>query len=200
MCLFCVCAVLRLGRGLSTSWSLVQGVLPSVYRSGHWKAARAHKGCRVIQKIRGRRGGLLAPVPRIIVSSLFWSSSFLSNGYQWLTYLKWSGRSLKLNTHLHLTRGPPLQSCPLSRPHDVVLNLAQGQLCAVRGGLQASGPWDVSKPQFLKNLKFIPTRKAGIGPSLASGELASYPMNLFLPLFISSLSNLKLCSVEWLDE
>jgi hypothetical protein len=30
MCLFCVCVVLCLGRGLATSWSLVQGVLPSV--------------------------------------------------------------------------------------------------------------------------------------------------------------------------
>jgi hypothetical protein len=30
MCLFCVCVVLYLGRGLATSWSLVQGILPSV--------------------------------------------------------------------------------------------------------------------------------------------------------------------------
>jgi hypothetical protein len=50
MCLFCVCAVLCLGRGLATSWSLVQGVLPIVNGSGDWKAARAHKGCRDIQK------------------------------------------------------------------------------------------------------------------------------------------------------
>jgi hypothetical protein len=50
MCLFSVCAVLCLGRGLATSWSLVQGVLPIVNRSGNWKAARAHKGYRAIQK------------------------------------------------------------------------------------------------------------------------------------------------------
>jgi hypothetical protein len=31
--LFCVCVVLCLGRGLATGGSLVQGVLPSVYRS-----------------------------------------------------------------------------------------------------------------------------------------------------------------------
>jgi hypothetical protein len=49
MCLFCLCAVLCLGRGLSTSWSLVQGVLPIVNRSGNWKEARVHKGCRAIQ-------------------------------------------------------------------------------------------------------------------------------------------------------
>jgi hypothetical protein len=30
MCLFCVCTVLCLGRGLATSWSLVQGFLRSV--------------------------------------------------------------------------------------------------------------------------------------------------------------------------
>jgi hypothetical protein len=28
MCLFCICVFLCLGRGLATSWSLVQGVLP----------------------------------------------------------------------------------------------------------------------------------------------------------------------------
>jgi hypothetical protein len=33
MRLFCVCAVLCLGRGLAASWSLVQEVLPIVYRS-----------------------------------------------------------------------------------------------------------------------------------------------------------------------
>jgi type II secretory pathway component PulK len=30
VCLFCVCVVLYLVSGLATSWSLVQGVLPSV--------------------------------------------------------------------------------------------------------------------------------------------------------------------------
>jgi hypothetical protein len=37
MCLFCVCVVLCLGRGLATSWSLAQGVLPSVKWSWNWK-------------------------------------------------------------------------------------------------------------------------------------------------------------------
>jgi hypothetical protein len=46
----CVCAVLCLGWGLATSWSLVQEVLPSVSRSGNWKAVRAHKRCRAIKK------------------------------------------------------------------------------------------------------------------------------------------------------
>jgi hypothetical protein len=50
MCLFCVCAVLCLGRGLVTSWSLIQRVLPIVNRSGNWKEARAQKGCRAIKK------------------------------------------------------------------------------------------------------------------------------------------------------
>jgi hypothetical protein len=50
MCFFCVGAVLCLGRGLATSWSLVQEVLPIVNRSGNWKEARAHKGCRAIQE------------------------------------------------------------------------------------------------------------------------------------------------------
>jgi hypothetical protein len=46
MCLFCVCAVLCLGRGLAMSCSLIQGVLPIVNKSGNWKEARTHKGCR----------------------------------------------------------------------------------------------------------------------------------------------------------
>jgi hypothetical protein len=47
MCLFCVCVVLCLSRGLATSWSLVQRVLPSVKWSWNWKAeARTHGGCR----------------------------------------------------------------------------------------------------------------------------------------------------------
>jgi hypothetical protein len=37
MSLFCVCAVLCLGRGLVTSWSLVRGVLPIVNRSEDWR-------------------------------------------------------------------------------------------------------------------------------------------------------------------
>jgi hypothetical protein len=48
--LFCVCAVLCLGSGLVTGWSLVQWVLPSVNRPGDWKATRAHKGCRANKK------------------------------------------------------------------------------------------------------------------------------------------------------
>jgi hypothetical protein len=34
---FCVCVVLCLGRGLATSWSPVQGVLPSVKWSRNWE-------------------------------------------------------------------------------------------------------------------------------------------------------------------
>jgi hypothetical protein len=51
MCVYCVCAFLCLGRGLETSWSLVQGVLPIVNRSGNRKEARAHKSCRAIKNI-----------------------------------------------------------------------------------------------------------------------------------------------------
>jgi hypothetical protein len=49
-CLLCVFAVLCLGRGLATSWSLVQKVLPTVNWSGNWKEAKTHKGCRAIRK------------------------------------------------------------------------------------------------------------------------------------------------------
>jgi hypothetical protein len=44
VCLFCVCDVLYLGRGLATSWSLAQGVLPSVKWSWNWKAEARAKG------------------------------------------------------------------------------------------------------------------------------------------------------------
>jgi hypothetical protein len=51
MCLFCVCVVLCLGRGLATSWSLVQAVLPSVKMIMKLKKeARAHRGCRASEK------------------------------------------------------------------------------------------------------------------------------------------------------
>jgi hypothetical protein len=51
MCLFCVCVFLSLGRGLTTSWSLVQGVLPSVKWSWNWKSeTRAQAGCRASEK------------------------------------------------------------------------------------------------------------------------------------------------------
>jgi hypothetical protein len=52
-CLACVgvCVVLCLGRGLATSWSLVQGVLPSVKWSWNWKSeARAQGRCTVSEK------------------------------------------------------------------------------------------------------------------------------------------------------
>jgi hypothetical protein len=49
-CLVCICVFLCLVRGLVRSWSLVQGVLLIVNRSGNWKEARAHKGCRASKK------------------------------------------------------------------------------------------------------------------------------------------------------
>jgi hypothetical protein len=49
MCLFCVCVVLCLGRGIETSWSLVQGVLPSLKWS--WtEETWAHGSCRSSEK------------------------------------------------------------------------------------------------------------------------------------------------------
>jgi hypothetical protein len=44
MRLFCVCVVLCLGRGLATSWSPVQGVLPSVNEQETEKSALCSKG------------------------------------------------------------------------------------------------------------------------------------------------------------
>jgi hypothetical protein len=41
--LFCACVVLYLGRGLTTGWSLVQGVLPTVYRSKEKRKPRHRK-------------------------------------------------------------------------------------------------------------------------------------------------------------
>jgi hypothetical protein len=50
-CLFCICVILYLGRGLATSWSLIQGVLPSVNWSWNWKTeARAQGGCKAREK------------------------------------------------------------------------------------------------------------------------------------------------------
>jgi hypothetical protein len=47
--LFCVCVVLRVGRGPVTSWSPVQGVLPTVYRIKTLKRGQGPtKGCTAI--------------------------------------------------------------------------------------------------------------------------------------------------------
>jgi hypothetical protein len=46
VCVYSVCVVLCLGRGLATNWSLAQGVLPSVKNDHETeKEARAHGGC-----------------------------------------------------------------------------------------------------------------------------------------------------------
>jgi hypothetical protein len=51
MCLFCVCVVLCLDRGLATSWSLVQRVLPSVKWSWNWNRGQVPtEGCRAIEE------------------------------------------------------------------------------------------------------------------------------------------------------
>jgi hypothetical protein len=47
----CVCVFLCVDSGLATGWSLVQWVLPSVYRSGNWRRGEGPtKGCRVIDE------------------------------------------------------------------------------------------------------------------------------------------------------
>jgi hypothetical protein len=47
VCVYSVCVVLCLGRGLATICSLVQGVLPSIKLSWNWKSeARAQGSCR----------------------------------------------------------------------------------------------------------------------------------------------------------
>jgi hypothetical protein len=52
-CLFCVYVFMCLARGLVTSWSLVQGVLPTVKRSWNWKSeARAQGDCRASEKYK----------------------------------------------------------------------------------------------------------------------------------------------------
>jgi hypothetical protein len=51
VCVYSVCVVLCLGRGLATIWSLVRGVLPSVKVIMKLKEeARAHGGCRGSEK------------------------------------------------------------------------------------------------------------------------------------------------------
>jgi hypothetical protein len=46
VCVYSVCVVLCVGRGLATGWSTIQGVLPTVYRIKKLK-----KGCRAINNI-----------------------------------------------------------------------------------------------------------------------------------------------------
>jgi hypothetical protein len=57
MCLFCVCVVLYLGRGLATSWSLAQGILPTV---------------KMMMKLKKRPGptGAVEPVKKVAYTVL----------------------------------------------------------------------------------------------------------------------------------
>jgi hypothetical protein len=51
VCVYSVCVVLCLGRGHATSWSLVQGVLPSVKWLWNWKVeARAHGAAEPVKQ------------------------------------------------------------------------------------------------------------------------------------------------------
>jgi hypothetical protein len=52
VCVYSVCVVLCLGRGLETSWSPVQGVLPSVKLSRNWEISPMFRsGARSRKKI-----------------------------------------------------------------------------------------------------------------------------------------------------
>jgi hypothetical protein len=69
--LFYVCVILCVGSGLTTGWSLVQGVLLTVYRLGNWKkkATKAHKYCTAIEE--GELTSLFLFVGRLICNLLF---------------------------------------------------------------------------------------------------------------------------------
>jgi hypothetical protein len=67
MCLFCVWVVLCLGSGLATSWSLVQGVLPSVKWSWNWKNQRPGPT---------GGGGPVEPVKKKSTIFVWWSSTW----------------------------------------------------------------------------------------------------------------------------
>jgi hypothetical protein len=58
VCLFCVCVVLRIGRGLAIGWSPVQGVLQPVYRIKKLKSGKGPtKGCRATDSLSDSRRG-----------------------------------------------------------------------------------------------------------------------------------------------
>jgi hypothetical protein len=48
---FILCVVLRVGSGLATRWSPVQGVLSTVYGLRNWKNGQGQKGCRAILRV-----------------------------------------------------------------------------------------------------------------------------------------------------
>jgi hypothetical protein len=50
--LFCVCVVVRVGRGLATGRSPVRGALPTMYRIKNLKSGQGStKGCRAIERL-----------------------------------------------------------------------------------------------------------------------------------------------------
>jgi hypothetical protein len=48
--LFRFYVVLCVGSGIVTGWSPVQGILPTLYGLKTGKAAKVHKGCRVMDR------------------------------------------------------------------------------------------------------------------------------------------------------
>jgi hypothetical protein len=55
--LFCVCVGLCVGSSFAKGWSLMQGVLPTVYRLRNWKSGQGPKDCRAIERKYNKSGG-----------------------------------------------------------------------------------------------------------------------------------------------
>jgi hypothetical protein len=99
---FCVCVFLCLGRGLATSWSLAQGVLPSVNDQETEKSALCSKvgatsqmGAKRKKKIM--HDGMILNWSRVC----FEHKLMVWPGFRWLR-IGSSGRLLKQKMNLHV--------------------------------------------------------------------------------------------------
>jgi hypothetical protein len=97
VCVYSVCVVLRLGRGLATDWSLVQGVLPSMknnYRTdngpalwmgwkSHWKIKCVPLRCVIKVHKRFSCSSCVLSVPHLLRFYIYLQISFVENCKYW---------------------------------------------------------------------------------------------------------------------
>jgi hypothetical protein len=89
---FCVCVVLYLGRGLATNWSLIQGVLSIVNRSGDWK--KRPGSTRAVEAFRKKKHVILFPDVLSSFQGRVHGTANRASGDGWEPGRAWHGRWL----------------------------------------------------------------------------------------------------------
>jgi hypothetical protein len=172
MVCICVCVVVCLGRGLATSWSPVQGVLPPVYRLGNWnKAANAHRGCRAIEKkLLGVVWGWVYLVRRPLFDLLY---EVRMTDHEPKAV---GGMRISRKNRSTWRKHVPVPFCPLDLPHDIIWIRTRAAEVGSRG------------------LIFFYLHSGGWSPNWVHSARRPLTGLLYLPVVIVRMENL----VEWM--